>query len=59
MKKNYIAPEINIVKVRTNAIMQASNATLSTESGDAITTSDGFGARRFNSVWGDDDNEDE
>lgn len=57
MKKIYKAPEINIVQVRTNAIMQASNGKLSTESGDAITTSDGFGARRSNSIWDDDDNE--
>ena len=53
MKKTYFAPIINIVKIETNRLMQASNGTL--DKSQSITTSGGFGSRRGDSIWDDDE----
>ena len=57
MKKIYNAPNTIVVKIRPNHLMQASQGNLSTDSGDAITSESGFGARDGSSFW-DDDEED-
>ena len=55
MKKIYIAPNINVTEIKVSHIICASNGTLSTSSEDVITESEGFGSRRGNSLWGDED----
>ncbi len=57
MKKTYFAPIVNIVKIKTHQLMQASNGML--DNGKSITTSEGFGSRRGRSLWDDDDEEEE
>ena len=48
MKKIYMKPELEVVKVKMPShLMEASNATLSIEVEDEITTSDDFGSRFF------------
>lgn len=55
MKKIYFAPETKTVKVGMCQIVCASNGTLSTNEEDQITSGNGFGARRGDSLWDDDE----
>ena len=54
MKKKYIAPNINITKIKASQMICASNGVLSTNSEDVIENSESFGSRRF-SIWDDEE----
>lgn len=51
MKKTYINPNIEVVTIATQQMLAASNGTLSTEDGDKITSSGGFGAHDDDFDW--------
>ena len=51
MKKTYINPNIEVVKIATQQILAVSNGALSTAEGDKITSNDGFGAHEDDFDW--------
>lgn len=51
MKKTYISPLIQVVKIATTTFIAVSSANMSTDPSDTITDSDGFGARESEADW--------
>ena len=54
-KKEYITPQLQVVKIHTAKVIAISSARLSTEVEYQIQSSDDFGSRRGFDLWDDED----
>lgn len=54
-KKEYITPQLQVVKIHTAKVIAISSARLSTEVEYQIQSSDDFGSRRGGDLWDDED----
>ena len=55
MKKVYINPEINVVKIQPSQMIAASPETTTVEVGETVTDASGAESRSFNSIWDDEE----
>ena len=56
MKKNYIAPKVDIVKLTIVTLLNTGSiATVGINKEETITSSESFGSRRSNAFWDDEE----